>query len=271
VQISAGDCGVALNDDIDVSGGEGGSGLSGGAIVVESAGDVAIEASALLNTRADANGGDGGGILVTANGDLTIGSGATLDARGHTAGGGEGSGAPIDLRGCNLSIAANVTIDASGYEGGSIELTGREQVGIASSASIHATGPTNDDDGVITLRSPPGACAHDGDLRCGTNSDCEHGCTSGTCQSQPPPGVCDNNPLTSCTSNANCGSGCSTGQCLLGKCSNDATVRCNTDAMCENLGCQSASCNHSYDTGGTTAQFDPPVQIDEDAGLGTCD
>jgi hypothetical protein len=270
VQIAAGDCGVALNDQIDVTGGEGGSGMSGGAIVVESAGDVSVAAGALLNTRADANGGDGGGIIITAEGDLTIGAGATLDARGHTGGGGEGSGAPIDLRACNLSIAADVTIDSTGYEGGTVELTGREQVTIAASASVDATGPTDDDDGEIILRTPPGACAHDADLQCSASAECEHGCTSGTCQTQPPPGVCENNPLQSCTSNANCGSGCSTGTCLFGTCTNDTTVHCDTDAMCEDLGCQSGTCDVRHDTGGTTAQFDPPPQLEQDAGLAAC-
>lgn len=272
VQIAAGDCGVGLNDDIDVTGGEGGSGLSGGAIVIESSGDVAVAAGALLNTRSDANGGDGGAIMISSEGDLTIGAGATLDARGNTDGGGEGSGASIDLRGCVLSMGSSVTIDASGYEGGTIELTGRDQITVATSAVIHATGPTNNDDGEIVLRHPPGRCAHDASLGCSTNAECEHGCTSGTCQSQPPPGACDNNPNTSCTSNANCGSGCSSGKCLLGRCTNDTTVRCDSSTMCEDLGCQSGTCNACYDTGGTTAQFDPPAVREEDAGLaGACD
>jgi hypothetical protein len=256
VQIDAGLTGIAFNADIDVTGGQAGSGLNGGAIVAESEGPIAIANGVTLLTKSDANGGNGGDIVLESDSQLSIGT-ATLDARGDWVGVGQGEGAALRLRACQVSIASGAYLDARGHDGGAIAITGRETITISASSVIDASANGGDPGSVTLAYRVTGRCA----------ASPAEGCDVAQCQ-----GTCSNNATLACTSNANCTDGCGTGQCLFpGKCSDDANAACSTVNDC--TGCSTGSCtaNANPDTGGTTAQFHPsPPQLLEAFNLAPC-
>jgi hypothetical protein len=239
VALDAGSLGIAVNGDIDASGG----GQGGGSILAESLGPITIANGVTLDTKADANGGDGGPILLRARGELTIGD-ATLDARGNWQGG-QGSGAEVELDGCDVSVATGATVDARGYTGGTIRLLGRETVTVSASSAVDVSGV--------------GGAAGTTELRyrvlgkCGANPTLA--CVPAQCLLQ---GTCSNDPARPCHVDADCTVGCTTGQCQgsIWTCSNAPTTTCATDGDCTGCGTD-GPCNPNPNTGGTTAQFHP--------------
>ncbi len=175
VELQAGAFGITINSGIDVTGGAGG----GGSITAESEDDLTVSTGVTLASQSTLNGGNGGSIALHAEDQLTIGQSVTIDASGQTASGGEGSGADIDLDACAVSIPASVTIDASGFHGGTVILAGRQSLTVG--ATVDASG--TDSDGEIEL-AYRGTCSNVPTRTCGTNAECTVGCSTGQC-SQP--------------------------------------------------------------------------------------
>jgi hypothetical protein len=247
---------------VNVTGGEAGSGLNGGAIIAESDGAISVASGVTLLTKSDAHGGDGGDVSLDARGGtLTVGD-ATIDVRGDWSGSGEGTGAEVTLKGCGVSIGAGATVDARGYDGGSVLIAGRETLTVSGTSLVDVNG-TGGDDGAIELAYRlPGRC----------NAGAPQACEFSHCQANP--GHCSNDPNRQCAVNADCTIGCNTGTCLPSPstCSTNAALPCSANADC--TGCTSGSCVvGNPDTGGTTAQFQPPpsVTVSEDPHLGACD
>jgi hypothetical protein len=258
VAMEVGSGGIAINANINATGGEAGSGLSGGAITAECEGNVTVANGVQFLTKSDGNGGDGGDVSVTSSGTLTIGD-VTIDARGHTVGGNQGGGAIVRLEACALAIGAGAEVDASGHDGGAIVLTGRKTTSISASSGFTAAGSGGGEVGEILLSyRSAGHCALDPSV------DCDPGhCPAFT-------GTCSNNPAIQCTTNANCTSGCSTGECIPNPrfCSNHPNRPCTADGDC--TGCASGACTANPDTGGTTAQFNPSPVLQRDRQLEAC-
>lgn len=254
VQFEAESGGITLNADINVTGGEGGAGLDGGAIVAESDGQITIGNGAKLATKSDANGGDGGDVRLFAIGAVTLNS-ATIDARGHWGGAGEGTGASVELEGCTVSVNPGALIDVRGFNGGAVTLSGRDALTVNPSSTIETTSFGGEPGSIALVHRRPGRCS--GDLT---------GCDPGRCAVQ---GTCSNNAALHCTTNANCTVGCSTGQCIR-KCRGDPTRQCTNDAGCEP--CTSGQCVTNPDTGNSVVQFKPgPPELDENRDLEPCD
>jgi hypothetical protein len=217
VHIEAGAGGVALNADIDVTGGAQGAGHDGGAIVVEvdsgdaaTPGAITVANGATLLTRSQNLGGDGGDIVFESDGGIVIDA-ATLDARGHSAGGNQGTGATISLSACNVTLNPSATIDASGYHGGAITLTGHETLKVSLQSLVKADWLSGGTPGTIVVETrvdgkcsddpargcPPsqctgGTCTHDPAIACATTNDCTE-CPTGSCVA-PNPDL--GNPIT---------------------------------------------------------------------------
>jgi hypothetical protein len=201
VRINAGSGGVSITDDINVTGGAAGAGLDGGAIVVESEGPVTVASTAMLLTKSDNSGGNGGDIILNSGGALTVNA-ATVDARGHSAGSNQGAGGAVTLTGCNVTINAGTTVNASGYHGGGVTLTGFETLTVSSQSSILATNSGQGTAGEIALR-------YRVDGKCSTEPT--RGCAVAQCTAN----VCTNNSATPCTTANDC-TGCLTGTCTAG-------------------------------------------------------
>jgi hypothetical protein len=254
VRLEAGGGGVVLNDDVNVTGGEAGSGLDGGAFVVESAGPVTIGNGVEVLTKSDANGGDGGDVLVAAGGALAVGD-ATIDARGHWGGGGQGSGARIELSGCNVSIATGALIDARGYNGGSVAIAGRETLTVGAASTVDVSATAGEPGSIVLAYRFPGTCG----------GDPLDGCEVGECMS---PGSCSNDPQKPCTSNANCTTGCGSGQCRK-ICSNDAHQSCTVNADC--TGCASGGCTGTNPLTSGAVFLPAAPELEENRNLEPCE
>jgi hypothetical protein len=254
VRLEAGGGGVSLTDDVNVTGGEAGSGLDGGAFTIESDGPVSIANGVDVSTKSDANGGDGGDVLIKAGGALTIGD-ATIDARGHWGGAGEGSGARVELSGCNVSIAVGALIDARGYNGGTVSVSGRETLTVGSTGKVDVSANGGEDGSISLVYRYSGTCS-------GNPLD---GCEAGVCMS---PGTCSNNPSLTCTSNASCTSGCSSGTCQKA-CSNGSHKPCTANGDC--TGCGSGTCSAATNPSTSGAIFSPgPPELEENRNLEPC-
>jgi hypothetical protein len=253
VRLEAGSGGIILYDDVNVTGGEAGSGVDGGAFVVESRGPVTIASGVDVNTKSDANGGDGGDVLIAAGAALTVGN-VTIDARGHWGGTGEGTGARIDLSGCNVSIAPGAMLDARGYNGGAVSIAGRETLAVGAGSTVNVSGAGGEAGSIVLSYRFPGTCS----------GAPLQGCEVAACM---PTGSCSNAPQTPCTTNANCTSGCSTGQCRR-ICSNDAYRSCTTNAHC--TGCASGCTGPNPITTDAVFLPDPPT-LEENRNLEPCE
>ncbi len=203
VFITAGCGGVVIDADVDGRGGLGG-GLVGPSLDILSLGDITLNTGRKIWSEATQAGGIGGDVILDSASDLIIQSNAQIDSNGDTGVAG-GEGAWVELRGCNVSIAGNASIDAPGFDGGRIVVTAAEEPGdaplqsgtqplfINAVASLSAAGDaTAGNDGEIKLvvyeqrlgvcegSSPPLACTKD--------PDCTVGCSTVPCL--------DNNPDT---------------------------------------------------------------------------
>lgn len=270
VLLEAGRCGIQINNDINVTSGEGGAGVSGGSIAAfaqgydydanglptAKAGDITVAANKVLTTKSDANGGDGGDIVLRAARSLSIGNNALLDARGND----PGRGAAVTLDACDVTINSGAQVDVRGYDGGAIHLVGRRTLVVATSATARfkATGTTasGGTDGSVNLEyARLGRCS----------TDITVACEVSTC---PSPLLCSNLPTRTCTIDTDCNNGCETGICSK-LCSNLPTRPCTSDATC--TGCATGSCLVNPDTGGTTTQFSPaPPMYERNISLETC-
>jgi hypothetical protein len=254
VRLEAGGGGVSLAGDVNVTGGEAGSGLDGGAFTIESDGPVSIANGVDVLTKSDANGGNGGDVLITAGGPLSIGD-ATIDARGHWGGGGQGSGARVELSGCNVSIAPGALIDARGYDGGTVSIAGRETLTVGNTAEVDVSETGGEPGSIALVYRFSGTCS--------TNP--LDGCEAGVCMS---PGTCSNDPAKTCTSSASCTSGCSSGQCRKA-CSNGSHKPCTASGDC--TGCGSGTCMANANPLTTGAIFLPgPPELEENRNLEPC-
>jgi hypothetical protein len=188
--LEAGAGGIAINANINVKGGAGGSGLDGGAIVADTPADLIVAPNVKLETKADSNGADGGAVHLTAGAELGLRTNAQIRAQGNTGGGGQG--ASVSLSGCSLTIASGAVVDATGYSGGTVELVGRGTVGVSSTASVQATGTAPERDGSVIVETRDvrgGTCSDDPGRECTVNADCNVGGGTGTCQGPPNPDV----------------------------------------------------------------------------------
>jgi hypothetical protein len=221
VVVNAGTGGATINANVNATGGELGAGLDGGAIVVDSIGNVTVASGVQLLTRSENNGGDGGDVHVSSRGWLSL-NGATIDARGHSAGTNQGTGAAVELEACGLKIASGSLIDARGYNGGAVSLIGREALIVKGAVDAR---PTSGAAGSIDMfYRLAGTCS-------GSPPDPPRGCEV-QCG---PFGKCTNDPNRSCSTNSNCTIGCQTGQCVK-KCRHDSSVQCAVNGDCQPCG-----------------------------------
>lgn len=192
VLLEAGCGGVNLNADIDTSGGEAGSGNSGGALIIDSIGDVTISGSVTITTASRNDGGDGGDVALRSEGKLTLGSNVLIDASGDDAGNEEGSGASVELAGCEVDLASGATIDVTGYHGGTITFsawelpppTGAQPLVISEFSDLRVTNGGDGEDGEIELaviQTKLGECSSDPGRECTIDTDCTVGCETGDC------------------------------------------------------------------------------------------
>lgn len=229
VVINAGSGGVSVGADINATGGELGAGLDGGAIVIDSVGDVSIASGKKLLTRSENGGGDGGDVQLTSRRRLLL-DGATIDARGHSAGANQGTGATVELEACALKIASGSLIDVRGYSGGFVSMVGRESLAVNGVVDAR---PTSGDAGSIGMHYRlPGTCE-------GSPPDPPRGCEL-VCG---PLGRCSNDPARNCTTNAHCTIGCQTGQCQK-KCRHDGTTACTLNSDCKPCGTENECLNN---------------------------
>ncbi len=199
IQIEAGCGGVQVGANIDASGGEMGSGLDGGALMIESAGDVTVADGVSIRTDSRSNGGDGGDVRISSRGKITIGTNVVIDAKGDSSGGGEGYGASVDLSGCQVEIQSGATIDATGFDGGRVRVnaagrppdTGVQPLTVAETAVVRAAGQTASGgfDGDIELAPievKQGVCSNDENVSCTLDTDCTDGCSTYECDHANP-------------------------------------------------------------------------------------
>jgi hypothetical protein len=168
---TAGD--VSLQGTITASGGgNGGSGgllsLAGRNIGLYLNGDIAL------------NGRDGGGTFsVTAAGAYTQWDQVLVNGTITTSGGGT-----TTVNACTLSMNGTGRIETTGAAaGGSITLTGSNQITMGTSTHVKATGLN----GAIELVTRSfGTCSNNGTIHCLSDADCTVGCSTGTCQNINP-------------------------------------------------------------------------------------
>lgn len=254
IHLEGGSLGVAINADLDARGGAS-QGQDAGAIKVDSAGPIVVGNGVTILARSDANGGDGGDISMVSSESTLIVHDATIDARGDWSSSSQGTGATVELEACDLVINSGATIDARGYNAGTILLTGREALTVSSGSNVDAT----------SMGGEAGAIALDYRLSGRCTSSPAVGCEADHCS---PLGVCSNNASLQCSTNQNCTIGCNTGTCQK-HCVDIPSMSCTSDANC--TGCVSGSCQPNPNTGGTTVQFHPgPPQLEQRRTLNPC-
>ncbi len=196
LSVRAGNGGLALAGDVDVTSGAGGS----GSIDATSAGDLSVANGVDLITKCDANGGDGGDVRLSAGGQLSIGD-ALIDARGDWGGlYEEGFGAAIDLEGCTVAIGSGAVIDARGFDGGDVTVTARGALTVSATSTIDASSAGGNEGSIMLEYRTDGRCS--GGMLAGCEPD--H-CTVG--------GTCADASTVSCTVDGDCDP-CAAGQCV---------------------------------------------------------
>lgn len=190
VLLEAGCAGAAINASIFVTGGQLGTGEDGGAIDIDTAGDIALASGAVLDAHALASGGDGGPISLRAGDLVTVASGATIDSRGSSVA--PGRGGDISIRGCRVDIQSTATLDTTGAEGGTISAAatavppanGTQPLFVSRLALVKAKGASSDVDGSLSI-SPltlkNGQCSNNATISCVGDPDCVQGCQNGDC------------------------------------------------------------------------------------------
>jgi hypothetical protein len=207
---------IAINEWINATGGHGG----GGSVSLRAGGDVWINAD--VNARSDVGEGVGGEVRVEAEGSITVTgtsstSFTTVDTKGHASDGYAGSGGEqiydaegdvsigpyarlrtdaaadasdggtLGINACAVAIDATSILDATGFSGGQVEITGRGSVTIGSSSTVDAG--SNPDGALgeirVTVRQF-GTCSNNPTIHCLVNSDCTIGCQTGQCQNVNP-------------------------------------------------------------------------------------
>lgn len=191
VELTAGCGGVALNSSIRATGGQISAGDNGGSIAIQSGGPITVSAGVTLDAHALSADGDGGAIDLAADSLITVAGTAVLNASGGST---SGTGGAVLVRGCRLNVASGATLNATGFNGGDVRLgstklpsTGTSPLVVSSSAQVHAAGATAGTAGfigVMPIRMKSGACSNNGD--CQLNTDCTHGCETGTCSTATP-------------------------------------------------------------------------------------
>lgn len=192
--IEAGCGGVVIGADVDLTSGTAGAAEGdGGSFVVDSSGPVAI-GDVTIDAHSRQAGG-GGAIVVRSGRTLTVASGARLDTRGSNDST-EGTGADIELHGCNVAVQPSAVLDASGAAGGNVVIVadgvlpqGSAPVFVSAAASILASATNADAAGTVMLEAysdHEGECSNDANLLCWVDTDCTVGCQTGTCLDSNP-------------------------------------------------------------------------------------
>lgn len=186
---------MAATGDIDVTGGDAGTGRTSGGITVEATGPVALASGALFDLHGRANGSGGGQIRIRSSKSVVVDS-ATIDARGNSNNGTQGSGGTVEIAACTVDLKGTALLDVRGYRGGSVAVFGQhtqpvagvQPVTIRSSAVLRATGTDPARNGALVLRAnslAEGICSNSG-AACWIDTDCTVGCQTGVCNNANP-------------------------------------------------------------------------------------
>ena len=196
IHIESGCDGVVLNSDIDARAGQAGGGDAGGALVVETDGDLTIASGVKIKSFAVGDGGSGGDIQLEVGGKITVGANAEIDTHGDGSGGEEGVAGSIDLRGCELEVGAGAKVIATGFDGGNIMLAASNDAQnytsmfLAATSEFDSTGDVDGYDGdlevLVTNEDVSGTCSTDPTINCTLDVDCTVGCDPGTCDGLNP-------------------------------------------------------------------------------------
>ena len=195
LQIESGCGGVALNANLDARASDT-AGLLGGALLIDSVGDVTLAAGVQILTLATQADGLGGDVSIRSQGKVTLQSSVLIDARGDTVGT-DGEGASVDIEGCTVELDPSAKIDARGYTGGLVTIQGGDEelalplgagtqqlLVIDATASVLAAGNSSDEDGEISLtvrHATQGQCLNQPTVPCTLDSDCTAGCSTDEC------------------------------------------------------------------------------------------
>jgi hypothetical protein len=196
LQVESGCGGVRIAGNLDVRAGE----FGGGAIEVETMGDLAIAAGALLDARATGFSGPGGEIGLNAGGKIMLASNAIVDVRANTSvASGDGRAGIAELLGCEIDVASGAKVLARGFEGG--EITVEAASGAGPQVTTLHLGATSQFDATSTRAGAPpgkirvaivnewltGYCTTDPTRRCTLDApDCIVGCSPGECRALNP-------------------------------------------------------------------------------------
>lgn len=284
-----GDVTLQANADIDISGGSlsgfGGSveldsavgditmngtitGTAGGSVEEGGGGGGAVQMTATqgaIGLLADVDvfgadgggGGDGGDVTLTAGGPLTIG--ANIDAHGGkdttTQGYGDGNGGNVTLQGCDVTLTAGHTVDATVGAFGRIDLRAGGHLVVAgtlvsSQANLleyrdpaqppTVTGSVTPAAQVLQSCTVPacfGACGNhalDACEQCDDGNTSAGDCCSPTCTADPDGGSCDDG--NACTGGETCSAGACVGSAVV-----DGSP-CDDGNGCTDDGCVSGAC-----------------------------
>jgi len=193
--IEAGCGGIALNANLDARASDT-AGLLGGALEIDSVGDVTVASGVQILTLATQADGLGGDVSIRSQGKVSLQSSVLIDARGDTVGT-DGEGAGVEIEGCTVELAPSAKIDARGYTGGLVTIQGgdaelalplgagtQQPLVIDATASVLAAGNSSDEDGEISLtvrHATQGQCLNQPTLPCTLDTDCTAGCSTDEC------------------------------------------------------------------------------------------
>jgi hypothetical protein len=242
----------------------------------------------LNGSGASANDDDGGTFSATSDGPLLLGPDTTINANAANAAAGDGGAIDLDAGSGSLEVESPINASGGGEGGGGgrVALAGAE-VTLASTADVSLTG-----------RERGGALDVDaGAQYVQSNEFLLNGTVSGATGGNATIAACDLTASESARLEANATNGglvklvgrdhmtidpsshvqaTGTGGVIrlvarsLGACTNDAGRECVVNADCT-VGCNTGQCQGvRFDTGGTSAQFNPTPAYSKDASLPTC-
>lgn len=192
LRVESGCGGVDITGSIDIRGGELGAGIDGGAVEIETLGDLTIGTGVLIDTHSVGNAGNGGDVKLTSAKKLTLGSNAKIDTRGDTSSNnGDGAAGSVELTGCEVETGAGAIVDAKGIAGGTVVIDAASD-GVVNPTAMHINGTSSFD-------ASGTAAGEDGTIWVAVGKER----LSGTCSTNGQP----------CTLDANCTVGCTPGQC----------------------------------------------------------
>lgn len=197
LHVESGCGGVAITGNIDIRGGELGAGIDGGAVEIETLGDLTIGTGVLIDTHAVGNAGNGGDVKLTSGKKLTLGGNAKIDTRGDTSSNnGDGAAGSVELTGCEVETGAGAIVDAKGIAGGTVVIDAASDgavnptaMHINGTSSFDASGTAAGEGGTIWVavgkERLTGTCSTNGQP-CTLDANCTVGCTPGQCDGLNP-------------------------------------------------------------------------------------